>query len=200
MMTGFEGENWFVFLTLTSVPERTWPEIMTGFTRFVEYLRLTQPELQYVAVKEEGKDTGMKHLHIIFRSWIWHNYDDMVAHWKKLTGAHGVYIKRKPTEALAGYAAKYVGKGLISARKAVTYSKLWPKLPVNKAWIPMGHESSTLFEPPAWMEDDSGKLLENVPPQCYHVGEITLLTLHTIAWLKSIQGLYWLPPPVPSVS
>lgn len=197
---GFEGHNWFVFLTLTSVPSTTWPKLMTGFTRFISHLRRTQPDLQYVAVKEEGSQTGMKHLHIIMHSWEWHSYSDLVATWQRLTGAQGVYIKRLETARVASYAAKYVGKGNIGARKLVTYSKLWPQLPSAHDWAAIRHETLPYYEPPFKLEDSRGRLLEHLGKDCYHVEDVTLPHLETYYWLRSTQGLSWHPPPVPSVS
>lgn len=200
IINGFDGQNYFVHLTLTSVPSATWPLIMTGFTRLVSHLRKSQPALQYVAVKEEGADTGMKHLHVIFHSWVWHNYDDIVAHWQRLTGASGVYIKRKPNTMIAGYAAKYVGKGMVNARRIVTYSAHWPKLPKDNTWRVVGYETLPTFTPPTSLEDANGWLLENYPPSCYDVIDVQIMHLETYSWLRSIQVRSWRQHPAPSAS
>lgn len=197
---GLKDENWFSFGTFTSKPDMTWPRMMTAFTRLVAHLRLSQPQLQYVAVKEEGSLHGMKHLHVIFHGWVWHSYADLQATWLRLTGAHDVNIKRKPGEAAAAYAAKYVGKGNVSAIKVVTFSSKWAKLPPQDIWHVVQWESRPGFVPPTTLEDADGALVERYDPKCYHLIEVKDISIATLSWLKSLQAHSWHPPPVASES
>ncbi|KKM03848.1 hypothetical protein LCGC14_1770300 [marine sediment metagenome] len=194
---GMADQNWFVFVTLTSTPDTTWPRMMTAFTRLVAHLRKTQPTLQYAAVKEEGSLSGMKHLHVIFHSWVWHDFADLQNTWFRLTGAYNVNMKRKPNEAVAAYAAKYVGKGNVDARKVATYSAKWPKLPRDTHWTPVYSRHVAPFPWEQEGEDSEGRIVAHVAETCNHVQSIHPLSEVTSQWLKSLRVPSWLPPPVP---
>lgn len=132
-----EGVRWASLLTLTSLPGTSWPSLMKSWSEFVRELRAKSGTLAYMAVKEEGAVSGMRHLHVlitgpgaVWTDWLW-----MSSVWKRLTGARGVHIKRVSTVGekavkAVWYVLKYVGKGFgltAPTRKLMTASALYFK-------------------------------------------------------------------------
>jgi hypothetical protein len=88
-----------------------------------------------MAVKESGKATGMKHLHIFFSNWVWVPDYVLSAKWESISSAYNVDVARVWGKSVASYVSKYVSKGLASGivlRKLVTYSRGFPKLPSSR--------------------------------------------------------------------
>lgn len=121
------------FLTLTSRPGVTWPQIMRAWSSLVKQIRRWAPGVQYMVAKEEGSLNGAKHLHILFIRWRF-----IPIHWISQAwdsrGIGQVVKIRKIVPALgsvASYVCKYVSKGIGSfdVQRHVTYSLGWPKAP-----------------------------------------------------------------------
>jgi len=123
------GRDRLAFLTLTTTPSSSWPSIMSSWSKLWRRLKRRTEALQYIVVKEEGHETGMKHLHIVLRGWEWMPWATLVRWWQELEGARGVFVERvKDKGRAAGYLAKYLAKGLgqLGVRKSMTNSKGWP--------------------------------------------------------------------------
>jgi|TARA_Y100000310_G_scaffold337751_1_gene425651 hypothetical protein len=106
---------------------------MKAFNRLTREFRKVSPRAEYACVKEEGSETGMRHLHVIIANWNFYPWAKLKALWRKYIGADGVHIKRvvsKLMEKVTSYAAKYVSKNVaqLDQRKIVTYSRDWPSL------------------------------------------------------------------------
>jgi hypothetical protein len=101
---------------------------MRRWQSLVKYLRLENPQLQYVAFKEHGGATGMRHLHILLYPWVWVDRDDLAARWQSRTGAWMINIQRITGTGAMAHAAKYAAKSEAFGRKAATYSSKFPKL------------------------------------------------------------------------
>ena len=108
---------------------------MAAWESLSRSLRRNTTTFTYACVKEEGKKTGMKHLHVIIIGLPFTPWEDISARWKALTGAHHIYIEWKDSIDSVLYAAKHAWKARPHARKSVTFSKDWPKLPRNPAKI-----------------------------------------------------------------
>ena len=142
-----EGEKWVSFLTLTSRPGITWPLLMKAWSTFVKVLRRRYGPLGYLAVKEEGTATGMRHLHVLITGAVWLNWPSMSRAWSRLTGAPGVDIRRvntrggKTAYSRALYVCKYIGKGFgqdAPMRKLLTASAGFFKPTVSEhSWTVM---------------------------------------------------------------
>lgn len=127
-----EGVRWCSLLTLTSLPGTSWPDLMKSWSEFVRELRAKSGTLTYMAVKEEGTRTRMRHLHILITGpgAVWTDWSWMSSAWQRLTGARGVHIKRVSTVGEGAvkavwYACKYLGKGFgltAPTRKLMTAS------------------------------------------------------------------------------
>jgi len=126
------------FLTLTSTVGMDWPRMMRAWSQLVKRLRAYSPGLQYMAVKEEGKISGMKHLHVICRGWNYTPWRIISQWWSVFTGARGVDIRRivGDQERAVQYAIKYVGKAVASLhlRKVATFSSGWGKVVSEGLW------------------------------------------------------------------
>lgn len=119
-------------LTLTSKPETDWPRLMRGWNAFRQWLKRMNggKKLAYVAVKEVGSKTGMKHLHILFPAWQYIHYSELSARWKSLTGAFSVNVKRIPAGAGVSYVLKYATKATATTTgkgRTVLFSQGWPR-------------------------------------------------------------------------
>jgi len=87
-----------------------------------------------MVVKENGVETGMKHLHAFFSGWVWVPDYRLQEKWESISGAYNVKPIRVWGAKVASYVSKYLSKGLtsgIALRKLVTYSRGFPKLPVS---------------------------------------------------------------------
>jgi len=127
-------------LTLTSLPGATVPELMAAWNGLRGWLRRRIPGLQYVAVKERGRRTGMLHLHVLLSGWTWIDQAALSREWERRSGARVVDVRRRPADVvpvLAEYVSSYVTKALGEGdvRKCVSFSSGFPRLPVlEKLW------------------------------------------------------------------
>jgi hypothetical protein len=120
-------------LTLTSARGAEWPALMRRFQSLMKWIRKRGP-VHYIAAKEEGKETGMKHLHVIIFGWRYIPWIAISKAWQSRTGAWGIYIKKVKHTAYVGdviaYVTKYVTKqigGMLGTLKHVTYSANFPR-------------------------------------------------------------------------
>jgi len=158
---GAEGAGWLSFMTLTTVPGSTWPEIMSSFSTLVRRMRQSTA-LEYAAVKETGQG-GMKHLHVLLKGVAWVSQAWLSTTWKALTGAWNVDIRRCSGKKPVGYMAKYMAKGLEmiggTLKKLITFSKGWAEKVARPEVYVVYYAGPP--EPRAWeaIEDD-GSLVE----------------------------------------
>jgi len=138
-MYGFDGgTEWKEFLTLTTKAEPSWPRIMYCWQRLVRWLRKRYGPVSYACIKQEGKKTQNKHLHILLLGPVWISYRDVSAKWLELIGAWHVNIQRVTTTGrVAAYVSRYVASAMAGVRKAVTFSSGWrrsspPKVRVSE--------------------------------------------------------------------
>lgn len=129
---GLEGRPGSAMLTLTTRPGTPWPDVMRAWSHMVKWLRKRSPELEYAACKEEGSANGMRHLHAILLNLEFTPQAQIARRWRELTGAHVVRVERLRSDRAHYYIAKYVSKDLTAARKHVTFSRGWPKLPARE--------------------------------------------------------------------
>ena len=174
------------FLTLTSRPDQTWPGLMKEWSHMVRWLRRTSPGLLYAAVKEEGSNSGMKHLHVVLVNMNFTPQAEISAEWARLTGAWIVDIQRIEGSQAAGYVAKYVAKDMGELRKHTTYSRGWPALPKSELHaLPV--PPAPPYGPPGpltWAS--AGGLIAFLAVGCEHFGQATQLTERQHWWLKSL--------------
>lgn len=126
-----------IFLTLTSLPGADWRKLMKSWTQLVAGLRRRHMVGDYVCRKEEGSQTGMKHLHVLLISPRGRlPYREIVQSWSRMTGAYIAWLRDTGIDRkhyiLGRYLAKYLGKGTDGDarvwRKEITYSTGWPKV------------------------------------------------------------------------
>lgn len=168
VLSGLLAPRWVSLVTLTSMPSMTWPGIMRAFSALVRWMRRQLGPLEYACIKEEGANTGMKHLHVLVTGVPWVPYTLLSRAWQRLTSAWNVDVRRVWGGRLAAYVAKYVGKAL-EIRKMVTFSRgfkpPWLKVeglrvtvdarePLQAAWI---------------VPEDDGALIEVECQEC-HIG------------------------------
>lgn len=127
---GAESSEWVAFMTLTT-PHSSgepwdWSVIMRRFQSLVKAIRATYGRIEYVAVKEEGKKSGMRHLHVLLIGCRWVDRSWLSKAWEDRMGAWSVDIRRAGKGA-AGYMAKYMAKGEKLSRKMVTFSRGYPR-------------------------------------------------------------------------
>lgn len=128
-------------LTLTSMPGMSWVEVMKAWNKLRGWLRKRVPDLEYAAIKQEGSVAGMRHLHVVLGRWRYVEREAIKREWERLTGAYMVDIRRKGASGAVNYVVGYVTSKLEGSdlRKRVTYSRGFPKLPVQEArWRPTG--------------------------------------------------------------
>lgn len=103
---------------------------MKAWHRLRHHLVRKYGPFEYVSVKEEGKRTGMKHLHLILAgpgaTYIPQIHLSLL--WARLAGAPVVDIRRVRGDLLPQYLAKYLAKQ-VRERKQLTFSRRWPKEP-----------------------------------------------------------------------
>lgn len=163
---GLENQADIAFITLTSLPKTTWPALMKRWSQLLPWLRRRMPGLQFACAKEEGPNTGMKHLHIAAFGWLYLPHAELSSQWEKYTGAWVVDIRRAEGPSVAAYIAKHFAKTVPVSRKAMSFSKGWPRQPpptilhlVDKCWHPPAN-----LEPLDVATD--GSLLEFRAPGC----------------------------------
>lgn len=148
-----------VFLTLTTRAGAAWPRIMAAWSRLVRVLRRQHGHFEYSVVKEEGKASGMRHLHAILVGQPWYSKDVIKREWCRLTGAFIVDVRRVDKAGLGAYLAKYLGKGALVAKKVLTLSRGWYRAPRPK-WLSVANFSGPP-EARAWaLPHPSGILVE----------------------------------------
>lgn len=127
------GAGGGALLTLTSLPGTSVPDMMAAWNRFRGWLRRRVPGVEYAAVKEFGDKTGMLHLHVCVIGWSYVEQREISAAWKRASrGAYVVDIRALDSgdpDRVGSYVSKYVSKaiGRRDVRKAVTYSRGWPR-------------------------------------------------------------------------
>lgn len=126
---GLRGQTDIAFVTLTSLPGTDWPFLMKRWSQLVAWLRRRMPSLQYACAKEEGPQSGMKHLHIAAINWAYLPQANLSSQWAKYTGAYVVDVRRSESDRVASYIAKHFAKTVPVSRKAMSFSKGWPREP-----------------------------------------------------------------------
>lgn len=126
---GLRGQSNIAFVTLTSLPGADWPFLMKRWSQLVAWLRRRMPSLQYACAKEEGPRSGMKHLHIAAINWDFLPQAELSSQWAKYTGAPVVDVRRTESDRVASYIAKHFAKTVPVSRKAMSFSKHWPREP-----------------------------------------------------------------------
>jgi len=128
-----DHRNNLAFVTLTSGRGTEWPELMRRFQSFMKWVR-KRGDVHYIAAKEAGAKTGMKHLHIILFGWRYIPWKLVSKAWKDRIGARGVFISKVKHDGNVGqviaYICKYLTKmvgGKLDAFKHVTYSANFPR-------------------------------------------------------------------------
>jgi len=124
---GLKGQTGIAFVTLTSLPGADWPFLMKRWSQLVAWLRRRMPSLQYACAKEEGPRSGMKHLHIAAINWDFLSQAQLSSQWAKYTGAPVVDVRRVDGTRVASYIAKHFAKTVPVSRKAMSFSKEWPR-------------------------------------------------------------------------
>jgi hypothetical protein len=188
LLSAVKGSVDIGFLTLTSRPGKTWPDIMKEWSHFIRWARKRSPHLEYAAVKEQGSRTGMKHLHVILLNWNYTPQAAIAAEWQRLTGAHIVNVQRVNGEKAAGYASKYVAKHLSGSRKNVTYSKGFPKLDALPLKLTKTDETGPFGPQGIIGITEDGGLVTSLAPGCKCFGHIRPLTKGDHWWLRSLTG------------
>ena len=176
------------FLTLTTTPGADWPKTMRRWQQMVRWLRRASPQLEYVAVKELGGRHGMLHLHILLTGYRFTAQPRISAEWRRLTGAWVVNVQRVRTDQAASYVAKYIGKGDAVAKKTVTYSSKWPKLPPSSVHLvplrELGPEGPTTVR----LSTSKGGFVEAYEETCDCFGTVRPTSIGEHLWLKSLPG------------
>jgi len=143
-----QASKWVAVMTLTSRRGMEWPVLMRRFQSLVKALRQEYGRIEYAAFKEEGSETGMKHLHVVVRGWVWVPHAKLRAMWRERTGAFHVNITRIHSggQEAANYVSKHCGRvaakhcskavGAVGPGKRVTFSKgFLVKRPECKRWV-----------------------------------------------------------------
>lgn len=188
LANALEGAQGSALLTVTSPPERTWPEVMRAWQHMVKFLRQTSPNLHYAACKEEGSRTGMKHLHVILLNFEYTPQFKIAQRWRELTGAFVVRIERLRSDRAHYYVAKYVSKDLDAARKHVTFSRGFPPLPPPEHRLT--HVKETLFTGPSntYTWTDHPGIVDTLREGCSCFGAPHPVTVGETLWLRSLQA------------
>jgi hypothetical protein len=166
---------------------------MANWSRLVRFLRQRSPALQYAAVKEQGAKSGMLHLHVVLTNFEYTPQADISAEWARLSSAWVVNIQRLTGTQAAAYAAKYVSKALDAARKNVTYSSAWPKLPKSGLHL-VPIDEVGFWGPTKWHSVTiDGGLVHSLQPGCSCFGLTRPTSYGDHLWLRSLKGRS--PPP-----
>lgn len=183
-----KGASGSALLTVTTPPQRTWPEVMRSWQHLVKFLRETSPNLQYAACKEEGSHTGMKHLHVILLNLEYTPQFKIAQRWRELTGAFVVRVERLRSDRAHYYVAKYVSKDLDAARKHVTFSKGFPPLPKDGPRLTHVNETSFTGPSKTYFWTDSPGIVDTLVEGCPCFGEAHPVTVGETLWLRSLQA------------
>lgn len=171
---------------------------MAEWSHLVRWLRRRCPDLAYAACKEEGSQSGMLHLHVVITRWRYVPQPEISAEWARLTGAKVVHIQRIRGEHAASYVSKYVAKDLQAARKHVTFSKLWPKLPPPGLRLAL-LESVDACGPRIVREVTAdGGIVDYRVPDCRCFGEIVKADVPFHLWLRWQTARLWPASPAAS--
>ena len=184
---GLSGRPNSALLTLTTAPGTSWIQTMRAWQHMVKYLRQTSPHLEYAACKEEGSNSGMRHLHIILLNLNYTPQHLIAKRWRELTGAFIVRVERLRSDRAAVYVAKYISKDLDAARKHVTYSKGYPKLPPPE--IPLTHvrETGALGPSRVYEWTDHPGIVDSIAEGCPCFGDTHHVTEAEHRWLRFLQ-------------
>lgn len=125
IINGMEGAEWTQMVTLTTTPGTKWVSIMLSWQAFIRWARMRWGRFEYAAVKQEGSNTGMKHLHVIMVGGAACQPREVSDYWKGLTGAWNIDVKEITGAEVAGYVSRYVAGGIAQVAKAVTFSRGW---------------------------------------------------------------------------
>ena len=186
-----------VFLTLTSKADREWSDIMTAWQAMVRWMRLSNPDLAYVAVKEEGSKTGMKHLHVLLTPFTFVPQKQLSAAWSRYSGASVVWIERMTKKVSWAYLTKYLTKDLIGASRLVNYSRNWPKLPPAPTAGRLLGRAPASEPPPVAYSTHHGYLSDAVHPDCDCWGEWEPIDDRGVySLLRQYQTRAKHPPPI----
>jgi len=196
---GSQSENWVAFLTLSSLPDTTWPDMMRYWSRMCRWLRKGAPTMQYAAVKQEGDDTGMKHLHLVVAPWVWIAQPRISAEWCRISGAWNADIRRMNGAIAGAHIAAYVGESDLPLAKIVTYSRSWPKLPKENVWTVRGMPDPAIPVPRSTWETVEGNLIEYQASGCDHLDGARPIQEDTLDWLSSLTAPWPRASPVASV-
>jgi hypothetical protein len=160
---------------------------MRAFQHLIKFLRKTSPDLAYAACKEEGSDTGMRHLHVVLIGFQYTPQSSIARRWRELTGAFVVRIERLRSDRAGYYVAKYVSKDLDAARKHVTYSKNFPPLPPSD--LKAAHVAETSYLGPSnvaiWTPMPG--IVQTLVEGCRCFGEPHPVTMDEHRWLRFLQ-------------
>lgn len=199
IIVGSHDESWVGFLSLTSLPGTTWPYMMAYWSRMCRWLRKGAPSMQYVAVKQEGEETGMRHLHLVVYPWVWIDQAKISAEWLRISGAWNADIRRVNGAIAGAHIAAYVGESDLPLAKIVTYSRSWPKLPKDAVWRKHGVQLSMIPVPRSTIETVEGNLVEYQAPRCDCLEGVRPIEEDTLDWLVSLMGPWPRASPVASV-
>ena len=174
-------------LTLTTRPGTDWPQVMRAWQHMVKFLRRTSPELEYAACKEEGSSTGMRHLHVVLLNFNFLPQAQIARRWRELTTAHVVRIERLRSDRAGYYVAKYVSKDLTAARKHVTFSKGFPKLPPPAVRLTRVSEAPATgpLKVATWTNHPG--IVDVILPECPCWGDSHPVTMEEHRWLRYLQ-------------
>ena len=183
------GEN-PAFMTLTSLPGTSVEAMMSAWNRFRGWLKRRVPGVEYAAVKEFGDKTGMLHLHIALLGWGFVEQREISAAWKRASrGAYIVDVRRLDDgdpDRVATYVAKYVAKaiGRRDVKKAVTYSRGWPRILRESDWT-FADETKDGPTPPVQVSQSTPSgLLVAIDRGCEHLAHAAKFGLaeHLFFW------------------
>jgi hypothetical protein len=160
------------FLTLTTKPGLTWPQIMRAFSKFIRALRRRSPDLAYAAIKQEGLKRGMKHLHVLLLNWEYRDQRDLSALWARYTDSPIVDIRKLRGSNATGYVAHYSARANANWRKCVTYSSNWPAPEPPPQPLTIERHFDPPVIRPGTLELDDGTCVEHIAPGCHCLDHI----------------------------
>jgi hypothetical protein len=178
-----------VMLTLTSCRGRQWPEMMAAWTQCVRLIRKDAPEAQYACIKERGKHTGMRHLHVILVYWRYIPQARLSAWWKSLNGSPVTWIQRVDPRAGAHYVSKYVRKGPPPNSRSITCSLGFPHWKHVSSWRFLGKIAGVADDCPDLRCTPAGAIVLNSAHCPCLPGNAEQLTWGERLWL----ALLWVP-------
>jgi hypothetical protein len=166
-----------VMLTLTSCRGRQWPDMMKAWTQCVRLIREEAPEVQYACIKERGKKTGMRHLHVILVYWHYIPQARLSAWWKALNGSPVTWIQQVDPAKGAYYVSKYVRKGPPPNQRSIHCSLGFPHWKHVSLWRFLGKI--------AGIPDDAPDV------RCTPAGAVVLHSAHCPCIPQNAEKLTW---------